>query len=105
MTDHPIFQVVTANALTTGDVVYLSGCDEWSPDLAHAELIDDAGLADVRLSAAQRQDSLVVGPYLAKVALTDAGPRPVHFREVFRATGPSIPLPNTRVPLHAIAAE
>ena len=68
MTAQPRFRVVTANALTSGDVVYLTGCDEWSPELLHAEFIDDADHADFRLTVASRQTRLVVDAHLADPA-------------------------------------
>ena len=82
-------KVVTANALLEGDVVYLTADDTWSRHLHEAELIDDEAHAQIRLLDAEMQAGLVVGPYLADAAPGDAGPRPVHFRETFRATGPS----------------
>ena len=82
-------KVVTANHLLEGDVVYLSAADEWVRDLSMAELIDDEAHAQLRLLDAEKQKNVVVGAYLADMAPTDAGPVPVHFREAFRASGPS----------------
>ena len=42
-----------------------------------------------RLLDAERQKNVVVGPYLADMAPTGDGPVPTHFREAFRASGPS----------------
>ena len=86
----PVYKIVTANALTSGDVVYLTGSDDWSPEIVEAEFIDDAEHAESRLVAAQRQAHLVVGPYLADVTITANGPVPVTRREALRASGPSI---------------
>ena len=82
-------KVVTANALIEGDVVYLTADDRWSPHLAEAELIEDEAHAQIRLLDAQRQPGAVVGAYLADVRPGPQGPEPVHFREAFRARGPS----------------
>ncbi len=90
MSAHPISQVVTANALATGEVVYLTGCDEWSAEIVQAEFIDDADHADFRLSVATRQTRLVVDAHLASVEITDNGPVPLTRREALRASGPSI---------------
>ncbi|MFT6674009.1 MAG: hypothetical protein ACJAVM_000180 [Sulfitobacter sp.] len=81
-------KVITANALLKGDVIYqtLSG---WSRDLNDAEVLTDEAHADLRLIEASSQINEVVGVYLADVALEGRTPRPVHFREDFRATGPS----------------
>lgn len=77
MTSPSQFKVVTANALDNGNVVYLTGCDEWSPEILHAEFIDDADHADFRLFVASRQTKLVEEPRLAPVEITDNGPVPV----------------------------
>jgi uncharacterized protein DUF2849 len=82
-------KIVTANDLMLGDVVYLAADDSWVRDLACAELIEDEAHAQLRLLHGA-SDHHMVGVYLADV-LADAGGRPVptHFREEFRATGPS----------------
>ncbi|SEN43779.1 Protein of unknown function [Loktanella fryxellensis] len=82
-------KVVTANALLEGDAVWLTADDRWSPDMAEAELLMDAKAAERRLADAAKRQSEVAGPYLADAAATDHGPVPVHFREDFRARGPS----------------
>ncbi|MDJ0827883.1 MAG: DUF2849 domain-containing protein [Rhodobacter sp.] len=82
-------KVVTANALLEGEVVYLTADDTWSPRLGDAELIDDEAHAQIRLLDAEMRADEVVGVYLADAAVSVQGPRPVHFRETFRATGPS----------------
>ena len=82
-------KVVTANALLDGDVVYLTADDRWTPHLREAELIEDEASADLRLLAASARQAEVVGPYLADAKPGPDGPEPVHFREAFRARGPS----------------
>jgi len=82
-------KVVTANALLAGDVVYLTADDRWSPDLREAELMTDEAHAQLRLVEASARVGEVVGVYLADMAPGENGPRPVHFREEFRRTGPS----------------
>ena len=82
-------KVITANALLEGDVVYLTANDDWTRDLAKAELLSDPAHADARLLDAEMRADEVVGVYLAEVKTTDRGPVPAHFREAFRATGPS----------------
>ncbi|MFK7834833.1 MAG: DUF2849 domain-containing protein [Sulfitobacter sp.] len=80
--------VITANALLEGDVVYQTPFG-WTRILEEAEVLTDEAHADLRLIEAEAQTAHVVGVYLAQVALDGAIPRPVHFREDFRATGPS----------------
>lgn len=82
-------KIVTANALLEGDVVYLTADDRWSRHLAEAELIEDEAHAQIRLLDAQVQKSAIVGAYLADAVKGADGPGPAHFREAFRATGPS----------------
>ncbi|MEM0937447.1 MAG: DUF2849 domain-containing protein [Pseudomonadota bacterium] len=81
-------KVVTANDLLEGDVIYLSG-ETWVRDLAQAEILTDEAIAKARLSAAAGQTGRIVGAYLADVTPGPNGPKPVHFREAFRAAGPS----------------
>ncbi|UWR20985.1 DUF2849 domain-containing protein [Sulfitobacter sp. S190] len=80
--------VITANALLEGDVVYM-GADEWVRDLSDAEVITDEAVADLRMIETSAQSDLVVGVYLAEVDMTQGAPAPTHFREAFRAKGPS----------------
>ncbi|MFX0540268.1 DUF2849 domain-containing protein [Roseovarius sp. S4756] len=82
-------KVITANALLEGDVVYLTEADTWTRDLAEAEILTDEADAELRLLTAQGRAREVVGAYLAEVASTASGPKPAHFREEFRRTGPS----------------
>ena len=79
--------VITANDLLKGDVVYLRG-ETWVRDLAQAEVLSDEADADIRLLEASAQAAEVVGVYLIPVD-TAQGIRTTHFREAFRATGPS----------------
>ena len=82
-------KVVTANALLSGEAVWLTAEDLWSPDPSQAELLDDPAHADLRLLFAQGQSSIVVGAYLADAKPGPNGPEPTHFREEFRTRGPS----------------
>ncbi|SDF39032.1 DUF2849 domain-containing protein [Sulfitobacter delicatus] len=81
-------KVVTANALLEGDVIYQTATG-WTRNLAEAEVLTDEADADLRMIDALTQADLVVGVYLADVTPSETGPRPTHFREEFRAKGPS----------------
>ncbi|MFK7881120.1 DUF2849 domain-containing protein [Roseobacter sp.] len=81
-------KVVTANALLEGDVIYQTATG-WSRDLAEAEVLTDEADADLRLIDGAQQVDLVVGVYLADVDISGPVPKPKHFREDFRARGPS----------------
>ena len=50
----------------------------------------DEAEAKRSLAAAQSQQGALIDPYLAAAVPGDRrGPQPAHFREAFRATGPS----------------
>lgn len=82
-------KIVTANDLVEGDVIYLTADDRWTRRIAEAELIEDEAHAQLRLLHAEAQRQNVVGAYLADAKAGPDGPEPVHFREAFRAKGPS----------------
>lgn len=84
-------QVVTANRLNDGAVVYLAEPGRWSTRLEEARMLLDAAQAEVMLSEAERDAATrVVGPYLIEVETGEAGPRVASLRERIRATGPTI---------------
>ncbi|BBK37879.1 hypothetical protein STAQ_29570 [Allostella sp. ATCC 35155] len=87
-------QIVTANRLTDGAVVFRTGAGGWSTRVTDAALLD-AGAAAAALEVAQADASrqIVVGPYLANAAAGPDGPVPVEFRERIRARGPTVGLP------------
>lgn len=82
-------KIVTASDLIEGDVIYLTEDDHWSRRIDEAELITDEAHAQLRLLHAESQPNTVVGAYLAEARPGPNGPEPTHFREAFRATGPS----------------
>ena len=82
-------KVVTANDLMLGDVVYLTAEAGWTRDLDQADVLTDEADAQLRLLDAQAQSHEVVGAYLTDMAVEAGRPKPLHFRERFRATGPS----------------
>lgn len=82
-------QIVSANDLLAGDVVYLTPGHGWTRALSQAAVAREAAAADRLLAAAAAQQDRVVDPFLAEVALDGPTPRPLHFREAFRARGPS----------------
>ena len=82
-------KVLTANHLLDGDVIYLSTSGAWVTDLSAAALWTDPITAEAKLETAKTQPDVVVGAYLADAKAGPKGPEPVHFREAFRAKGPS----------------
>ncbi len=82
-------KVVTANALLEGDAVWLTEDDRWTRDMTEAELLTDEAHAELRLLEAQARAGEIAGAYLADAKSGARGPEPIHFREAFRARGPS----------------
>ncbi len=82
-------RIVSANDLHVGDVIYLARNGGWTRRLDEAALAHSDAEAGALLAAAEMQPDVAVGPYLAQVALERGGPRPLHYREVFRTRGPS----------------
>jgi hypothetical protein len=84
-------QVLTANRLASGAVVYWNAARGWVPSLPEATPIGedqaDAVLAHAGESVARRE---VVGPYLFDVRETAGSIAPVKEREIIRARGPSV---------------
>ena len=85
---HP--QVVTANDLFEGDVIYLTTEGGWTRQHSDAAVAHEPDEAARLLAIAQAQPERIVGAYLANAAIDDDGrPQPIHFREAFRTRGPS----------------
>lgn len=87
-----IRQVLTANRLRDGLVVFLTDGAAWSP------WIEDSAIASTREAAldleakgvAAAKANIVVGPYLMDVVETNGRPRAAHIREHLRTLGPSV---------------
>lgn len=83
-------QIITANDLLSGEVVYLSSDGTWVVSHSDAIAFETPEEADTRLASVQRSDASVVGPYLAAANFGKGClPEPAHFREMFRTKGPS----------------
>ncbi|WP_282610577.1 DUF2849 domain-containing protein [Pelagibius sp. Alg239-R121] len=84
-------QILTANRLGDGAVVYRSQAGEWTARLGESRVLataEDAAriLAEAETPAAALE---VVGPYLMPVDNAAGEIRPVEMREFIRAKGPS----------------
>jgi len=84
-------QVLTANRLRDGEVVYWRAGD-WVDDLAEADIFEDQAEAKRALESAARfvRERVVVNPYLFAVTRDEAGVHPLEERENIRAAGPTI---------------
>jgi Protein of unknown function (DUF2849) len=85
-------EIVTANRLADGAVVYLMADGGWSERFADAAVAPDeaAATALVAIGEAAVAAQRVVGLYRAEVGLDDGRPAPIDMKERIRARGPSI---------------
>jgi len=85
-------QILTANLLSDGMVVFLVSDGTWRGSVENALIAssddDVAKLEEGGTLAVQA--NLIVDPYLIAVEETDGRPVPVAFRERIRTSGPSI---------------
>ena len=84
-------QVVTANRLGDGRVVFLADGYRWVEEigLAHIGDSEEAGKALLAIAEKAVADGIVVAPYLIDVSSDGAHVTPTRYREVLRALGPS----------------
>jgi len=85
-------EIVTANRLVDGAVVYLTAPGGWSEQFADAAVASDetAATALQATADAAARAQLVVGAYRAPVLLEAGRPVPADMKERIRARGPSI---------------
>lgn len=85
-------QVLTANRLGDGAVVYRSQAGAWSEHLNESRILASSEeAAQVLAEAETAQASLeIVGPYLMPVEDRNGQINPTEMREFIRAKGPSI---------------
>ncbi len=81
-------QVVSANRLGDGVVVFLDDAGDWSPVLAHAAVAHGEREAAILLRRGQVEGFGVIEPFLVAVAEDDDGTlQPLSLREKIRASG------------------
>ena len=85
-------QVMTANRLGIGDVVFLTRAGVWSEKIDDAALVQEPlALAAIEARAAQDvKANLVTGQYLFDATRVDGRIRADHIRERIRTLGPSV---------------
>lgn len=92
MKKSPQKQIMTANRLGDGAVVYLAADDSWVLSLHDAEVAaneQEAVRLEERAGLAMKQQK-VVGPYLFAVSVSEQGISPISQREIIRAAGPTV---------------
>lgn len=97
--DEEVYQVITANGLRDGGILYLKSCDGdniWTNDITEALVVPGSELDGI-MEAAQASvtDNTVVALYPAEVA---GHHDPLSARERIRAGGPTIPYGDDAVP-------
>ena len=84
-------QVVTANRLIDGRVVFLADGYRWVEEIGAARVADGEEPAKALLAIGEKAaaERIVVAPYLIDVSSDGAHITPTRYREVLRALGPS----------------
>ena len=86
-----MLQVLTANRLIQGDVVYWTFAQGWVASFADADLlVQEQAEAALKRAAQDVAARHVVNPYLLDVKNQNGRTVPVKTREVLRAAGPSV---------------
>lgn len=82
-------QVLTANRLIDGEVVYLAADGAWVERLEAAQVLtsDDDGAKALATGAEAERTQLVVHAYLFDIT---PARKPVKMREIIRAAGPTV---------------
>lgn len=85
-------QVVSANRLDNGRVVYLAPSGQWISALSEAEVARDSDSAESLLGRAESAliEQVIIGPYLIDVTAAGAVTQPRRLREQIRAAGPTV---------------
>lgn len=84
-------QMIIANALTDGRVVFLADRGRWVRRIADGLVARNEFQAEKLVQSAARAetDNRVIGPELIKVSECGGQPKPVDIREAIRTDGPT----------------
>jgi hypothetical protein len=87
-----MFQMVIANRLHDGLVVFLAADGRWVESIADGGLTSTDEAANALLERALREEGEchVIDPYLIEVTSAEGTRRPVVYREAIRALGPTV---------------
>ena len=89
-------QIISANRLGDGLVVYMTDGGGWSERIGDAQIVTgkEAGEAVMALAVARTAEEarLIVEPYLIDVDESGGERRPTRYRELIRAKGPTVRL-------------
>jgi hypothetical protein len=87
-----VSEIVTANRLVDGVVVFQNALGGWEEDFALAAVYADLAARDAALRRAREAaaQSLIVDPYAVAVERRAGGYAPTTLRETIRAAGPTV---------------
>ena len=85
-------QMIIANRLIDGAVVFLGPGDAWTTAIAEGVVIEDAADAQRLLGVAKQLEARcqVIDPLLIQVKVENGKAWPTEIREVIRASGPTV---------------
>jgi len=85
-------QMIIANRLRDGAVVFLAANEGWEQPIAAGALIENEADAARLMAVAKRHEieCQVIDPQLIDVEIKDGKPRPTAIREAIRAFGPTV---------------
>ncbi len=85
-------QMIIANRLHDGLVVFLTPGEGWEPAIAAGTLIDNDADAAKLMAVAKRHEGecQIIDPQLIEVEVKDGKPHPTAIREAIRAFGPTV---------------
>jgi uncharacterized protein DUF2849 len=85
-------QMIIANRLRDGAVVFLAPTEGWELAIAAGTLIDSEADATRLMALAKQHEAQnqVIDPQLIEVEVKDGKPRPTAIREAIRAFGPTV---------------
>jgi hypothetical protein len=85
-------QMIIANRLADGAVVFYAPAQQWDTKIAAGIVIEDEAEAERQLDLAKQDQArcVVVDPILIQVKVEDGHVRPTEIREVIRAFGPTV---------------
>ena len=87
-----MLQMIIANRLRDGAVVFLAASETWETVIAAGSVIDNEADAARLMALAKRHETecQVIDPQLIDVDVKEGKPRPTAIREAIRAFGPSV---------------
>jgi hypothetical protein len=91
-----MLQMIIANTLADGFVVFLTEENTWTNAIAAGAVAatDEQAENLLKLAKLAEQNNLVIDPYLIPVELDDGLRKPTEYREYIRAMGPTVPIPS-----------